>query len=118
MLDTTQLNLELVIENILLIEHRFQKIKTASDFVTTDEGLLILDAIAMRLQFMGECIKRIDKSDPSFFIMHTTIEWSKVINLRDFISHHYEMLNHEIIFNICSVYITQLKLSIQQILTT
>lgn len=117
MLDTTQLNLELVVENIELIEHRFQKIKTASDFVSSDEGLTNLDAIAMRLQFMGECIKRIDKSDADFFAAYPTIEWSKIINLRDFISHHYEMLNQEIIFNICLVYITPLKISIQQILT-
>ena len=116
MLDTTQLNLELVVENISLIEHRFQKIKTATDFVDSDEGLITLDSIAMRLQFMEECIKRIDKSDTAFFAAHQNIEWSKIINLRDFISHHYEMLNQEIIFNICSVYITPLKISIQQIL--
>lgn len=117
MLDTTQLNLELVVDNIRLIEHRFQSIKTVSEFVDTDNGLTTLDAIAMRLQFIGECIKRIDKTDSGFFETHPSVEWNKIINLRDFISHHYEMLNHEIIFNICSVYLPQLKISIQQLLT-
>lgn len=114
--DIITLNLELVLQNIDIIDHRFVKIKTAADFTTNEDGLTSLDSIAMRLQFIGECIKRIDKLNTDFFEKHPEIEWRKMMNLRDFISHHYEMLNHEIIFNICAINLPPLKLTIRTIL--
>lgn len=114
--DNTRINLELVLENCLLIEQRLSKISNAADFINAPEGLIILDAIAMRLQYLGECIKRINKTDPQFFATYQEVEWSKIINMRDFISHHYEMLNHEMVHHICSVYIPQLKVLVTKIL--
>jgi uncharacterized protein with HEPN domain len=108
----------LVFENTELIKARFLSIHEPKQFIETPEGLTTLDAIAMRLQYIGECIKRIDKIDPAFFTQHTEIDWPKIINLRDFISHHYEMLNHEIVFNICEIYIPQLNLFTQKILSS
>ena len=59
--------LEFVLESIELIEKRFKKIKSVDDFLTED-GLLILDAISMRLQAVGEALKNIDKKDKEFLL--------------------------------------------------
>jgi hypothetical protein len=51
-------NLQSVLESIELIRSRFSEITHADDFVSTEEGVLVLDAIAMRLQVVGEPQKR------------------------------------------------------------
>ena len=50
-------NLQSVLESIELISSRFSEITRADDFVSTPEGVLVLDAIAMRLQVVGELLK-------------------------------------------------------------
>ena len=42
------------------------------------------------------------------------MEWNKIIRFRDFISHHYEMLDYEIIYQICNEYLPQLELVLKQ----
>ena len=70
----------------------------------------------MRLQFIGESLKKIEKADKTFFEKHPDTEWRKIMNMRDFISHHYDMLNHEIIYNICHEFIPELKIQTEKII--
>jgi len=109
-------NIRIVIESIVLIENRFTKIDSADDFVLTPDGIFILDAISMRLQVIGELLKKIDKIDNSFFNNYPEIEWEKIMKLRDIISHHYEMVDHEIIYDICKNHIPRLKSTIRKII--
>jgi len=44
------------------------------------------------------------------------IEWDKIIKLREIISHHYEMVDHEINFDICKNHIPILKSTIEKII--
>lgn len=110
-------NLNNILDSIELIEERFPKIPNADDFINTHEGLNYLDGISMRLQFIGETLRRIEKIDKSLFENYPEVEWSKIINLRNFISHHYDMLNHQIIYNICKHHIPPLKITINKILS-
>jgi len=41
--------------------------------------------------------------------MHPEIEWKKIMKLRDLISHHYDSVDHEIVFDICRNHIGPLK---------
>ncbi len=50
-------NLVLMAASIQLVQSRFAKIMTASDFVDSAEGIVLLDAIVMRLQIIGEIVK-------------------------------------------------------------
>jgi uncharacterized protein with HEPN domain len=109
-------NLKIIVESIDLIEDRFSKINLADDFVTSPEGVLLLDAISMRLQVIGETVKKIDKIEPSLFEMYRDVEWRKIMRLRDIISHHYEMVDHEITFDICETHLPRLKSAIQNII--
>jgi len=109
-------NLQVILESIVLIESRFSKINNADDLVSSAGGVLILDAIAMRLQVVGELVKKIGKMDKSFLENYTEIEWDKIMRLRDIVSHHYEKVDHEIIFDICTHHVPRLRSTIHKII--
>ena len=109
-------NLQIILESIILIEERFSKIDTAEKFIDTPEGLIMLDAVSMRLQVIGELTKKIHKNEASLLDAYPEIKWSEIIKLREIISHHYEMVDHEIIFDICKNHIPRLKSTIQKII--
>ena len=109
-------NLKSILESIVLIEIRFSEVDMPDKFVTSSDGVLLLDAISMRLQVIGELIKKIDKIDVLLLKRYPEIEWSKIMKLRDIISHHYERMDHEIIFDICKNHIPILKETVQKII--
>lgn len=51
-------NLQDIISSIELIEKRFKGITVADDFVLNETGMLILDSVCMRLQIVGELMKK------------------------------------------------------------
>ena len=106
--------LNLILESIKLIEFRFLKIRSPEDFVLSAEGVTILDAISMRLQVIGESVRKIQKLNPSFLEAYSDVEWDKVARFRDFVSHHYDQVDHEIVYDICRVHIPGLKNTIQK----
>ncbi len=109
-------NLQIILESIVLVEDRFSKINSADDLVSSADGVFILDGIAMRLQVVGELLKKINKMDKSLLEKYPEIEWDKIIRLRDIVSHHYEKLDHEIIFDICKNHIPKLKITVSKII--
>lgn len=109
-------NLQYILESISLIEERFSGIKTQDDLVSSSQGVLILDSIAMRLQVVGELLKKISKTNKSLFDDYHDIEWDNIMRLRDIVSHHYEKVDHEIIFDICKNHIPGLKATIYKII--
>ena len=58
-------NLELILESIVLIEKRFSTIDAPDEFISSPDGVLILDAISMRLQVIGELTRKIYKTEAS-----------------------------------------------------
>ena len=101
--------LDLLLESIILVQERFTMITQPDDFVSTSEGVTVLDAISMRLQVIGESVKRIQKMDPSLLKSYAEIEWDKIARFRDLVSHHYEHIDHEIVYDICQNHIPRLK---------
>ena len=63
----------------------------------------------MRLQVIGESVKRIQKKDPLFFNSYADVEGNKIARLRDLVSHHYEHVDHEIVYDICQNHIPRLR---------
>jgi uncharacterized protein with HEPN domain len=70
----------------------------------------------MRLQIIGELVKKIDKLEPNLLEKYPEIEWPNIMKLRDIISHHYEQVDHEIIYDICKNHIPLLNSVLEQIL--
>ena len=108
-------NLHSIIDSIELIEIRFAEIVKSDDFVSNENGVLMLDSICMRLQIIGELLKQIDKINPMIWEKYPQIEWPNIMKLRDIISHHYHHVDHEIIFDICQRNLPDLKNVVQQI---
>ena len=107
--------LDLMLECVRLIQERLSRIEVSEDFVSTSEGVTLLDAISMRLQVIGESVKRIQKLDPLFLEQYSDIEWDKIAKFRDFVSHHYEHVDHEIVFDICKRHVPELEKAIQKL---
>ena len=84
-------------------------IAQSEDFVSTSDGVTFLDAISMRLQVIGESVKRIQKKDLSLLNRYAEIEWDKIARFRDLVSHHYEHVDHEIVYDICQNHIPRLR---------
>ena len=106
---------DLMLESIKLVHERFLGIKTPEDFVSTSQGVTLLDAISMRLQVIGESVKRIQKVDPALLQEYPEIEWDKIARFRDLVSHHYEHVDHELGFDICKRHVPDLEMGIQRL---
>jgi uncharacterized protein with HEPN domain len=101
--------IEIMIESIALIEARFSRIRTPEDFINSSDGSTILDAVSMRLQVIGESVRKIQKIDMSFLKQYRAIEWGQIARFRDLVSHHYDNIDHEIIYDICKAHVPLLK---------
>lgn len=102
--------IRLIVEGIEMIEFYCVEIHNKEDFNTVKaETQKTLDAVMMRLQIIGENIKKIENIQPGYFDIILQYDVTPVIRFRDFISHHYEKLDYEIIYEIISIDIPLLK---------
>ncbi len=108
---------ELIIEGIDSIVLYKTGISNALDFNKSDLNKMKFDAIMMRLQAIGENIKKINKIDESFFSEKLDYDTNVIFRFRDFISHHYEKLDTDIVFEICENDIPILKKKLLEIKT-
>mgnify|MGYP003650025797 CR=1 FL=1 len=111
--DVYKYSLETILEHITICNKRFTEINVASDFVATEYGKVLLDAIVTRLQAIGENVKNTSRKHNLLQDNYPAIEWNKIIRFRDFISHHYEMLDYEVIYEIGENYLPQLEVAIK-----
>jgi len=106
-----------VSESIEMVLSRSSKINVAEDFSASVEGGELFDAILMRLQMIGEVLKKVAKTNPEILQSHPEIEWNKVIGLRDVISHDYMFVDEGVIFSICKDKMPKLKEAVIRIIT-
>ena len=98
------------------IERRFQGIKSADDFLTDDEGIDRLDGIATMLIAVGEQVKRLDSvADIDLATRYPDVDWKGVKGIRDFLSHHYFVVDVEVIFDVCQSKLDGLKQAIMHV---
>ena len=110
--------LQFILESISLIKKRFDGILNSDDFLASDDGLMRLDAISMRLQSIGEALKNIDKRDREFLLeIADKIYWSNIIKTREIITHHYIDIDSETIFMICDEKLDDLENKISILLS-
>ena len=82
--------LSMVIEAIDVIQSRSIRIESGNDFLLSPDNMFILDGVCMKLIFIGESIKTIDKiSKGEFLSLYPSIPWSSIMKQRDLIAHHY-----------------------------
>lgn len=99
------------LEHIEAVERYFTGTENSDQFFNLNGGANY-DATLMRLQALGENLKRISQKH-SFVIEDLNYgEIENVIRFRDYVSHHYEQLEHELVFDICASKIPDLKKAI------
>lgn len=101
-------SLETILDHINICNERFSEIHTPTDFTSTDYGKTLLESIVTRLQAIGENLKNTSRKNNLLQTNYPDMEWNKIIRFRDFISHHYEMLDFEIVYEICKDYFTRI----------
>src|SRR5207248_1327832 len=97
-------DLLLTLEHLDEIALYFSEIKKPEDFLSSIQGKAYYDAILMHLQVSGEILKRSYAGNEGIFEKYSDVPWQEIIRLRDLISHHYDKLEHEIIYDICKHY--------------
>ncbi len=108
---------EFILESISLVQSWFAQISQPDDYILTLQGKSHFDATLMRLQAIGETLKKIEKHRPGLLKDYPGVNWHEIIRLRDIISHHYEQLSQEIIYYTCKTDLPELKAAIENIIT-
>lgn len=107
---------EQIVESIDLIMQWSEPIQSPEDFLLSPERVLIFDGCVMRLQIIGENVKKIDEStNGELLIEYPEIPWRKVIALRNIISHEYANIDEDIIFAVVKKSLIPLKRAILEI---
>lgn len=85
--------LYLIQDSIAQIELYTQEIHTSDDFLLSPIGMVSLDASVLRLQVIGESVKKLfDNTELNPLAHHNEIPWKQIIGLRNIISHEYLIL--------------------------
>jgi len=62
--------------------------------------MFILDGVCMKLIFIGESVKNIDKlTNHTLFVNYQEVPWKDLMGLRDIIVHQYHRIDAEAIFD-------------------
>ena len=80
---------ELVRETIQLLEKtleillkRVSGITSVHDFLDTENGVILLDSVCMKLIAVGESVKNLDKE---LLVNYPAVNWKDVMGMRDII---------------------------------
>ncbi len=113
---SVQERLNLIVDTVTIIENRMASIKKAEDFISDEQSIILLDAICMRLQTIGENLNKVFKSDPNFIKNNIQFDPLPIINFRNIVSHAYELVDYEIIYTICTTELAPIKKQIENYL--
>ena len=92
--------LDMILDSINVIQERTSHIKCGDDFLLSPDNMFILDGVCMKLIFIGESIKNIDKkTQGTLFCNYPEVPWKDVMKQRDLIAHHYFRIDAD---SICS----------------
>jgi len=92
-------------------------VTTVDDFVTSPTGMVLLNAVCMKLLAVGEELKNLDRRTGGELLKnYPAVPWKQVKGLRDVIAHQYFSLDAEIIFSVVNVDIKPILKTITQMM--
>ena len=75
-------------------------IKSVNDFLLSTDGVILLNAVCMKLFAIGEEVKSLDKcTNKALLLKYPMIQWKDIMGMRDVIAHHYFDLEAEKVFD-------------------
>lgn len=109
--------LELIESTLSIIEERCKEIATVDDFLLSDQGMILMDRVCMKVIAVGESVKNLDKhTGKSLLINYPEIPWKNVMGTRDIIVHHYFDIDADELFRIVKVDVPILRATIHRII--
>ncbi len=85
-------------------------ISKAEDYISSTGGMQTLAASCMLIESIGESVKKIDKLLPGFLECNAPeIPWQSIKGIRDHIAHGYFNIDAEIIYDVISNELPNLK---------
>lgn len=93
-----------ILEMIKRITHHSRKV--GANF----KNLSYYDSTLMRLQVIGECIKKLPKENLK---KYPEVDWNTFIKFREVVSHNYFRINHGILNDIIKNQLQKLKIAIK-----
>lgn len=104
-------------ETIEAIERRNKFIHSVNDYLMSETGMEKLDAACMLIQTIGENVKVIDYKTKGELLSHyPQIPWKRVMGMRDYISHHYDGVDADVVFEVIKNNLPPLLETINQII--
>ena len=92
--------MDMVLDAISVIQERTRHIQKGDDFLLSPDNMFILDGVCMKLIFIGESIKNIDKTTQGKLLCkYPIIPWKEVMRQRDLIAHHYFRIDADSIYS-------------------
>ena len=92
--------LEMILDSIHVILERTSQIKCGDDFLLSPDNMFTLDGVCMKLIFIGESIKNIDKKTQGTLLCnYPEVPWKEVMKQRDLIAHHYFRIDADSIYS-------------------
>ena len=64
------------------------------------ENEMIQDAVVRNVEIVGEAAKNIQRVDPSFAAGHSEVPWQQMYTMRNRLSHGYDTVDYEIVWNL------------------
>ncbi len=104
---------KLYIEDILESIQKIQKYTKSSSRSQFTKNTLVADAVARNLEIIGEASKRIPASIKNQI---PSIEWKKIVGLRNMLIHEYSGIDRDIIWDIIEHKLPELKSSLSKFL--
>lgn len=99
------------------INRRFSKITKPDDFLDSEQGQDLLDAISMMLIAVGENLKWLDReTNGEIFTPYPQVNWRGAKGIRDVLAHRYFDIDAEEIFSMCQKQLPELLNSIQSMI--
>lgn len=83
---------------------------TYEDFL---ESRIVRRAVERNFGILGEAARRVSAS---FQAGHPEIDWSGIVGLRNVLAHQYEMIRHEILWNVIIENLPNLRLGLEALL--
>ena len=102
---------------IITLQERMVQVHSVDDFLLSPWGMEKLDAACMVLIAIGEEIKTLDKlTDKKLLPTYPSIEWKKVMGVRDVMAHHYFHVDAEEVYSIVKSDLDPLRIAIKYFL--
>lgn len=97
------------------LEHIAEAIERIEEYTADVDQLrfmntrLIQDAVVRNIEIIGEVAKNIQNVDPSFAAAHEEIPWQVMYAMRNRLSHGYDTIDYEIVWNLIQTDLTNLR---------